>query len=60
MVNISETTLAAAAGKVETCHHCLQMSNVVNQVYPALQLPKANFLPKNFEDESFTDDKLTA
>ena len=37
----SETTSAAAAGKVEICYHCLQVSNIVIHVCPTLQLTQA-------------------
>ena len=37
-VTAFKTTLAAAAGKIKTCHHLLQISNVAVHKYPALQL----------------------
>ena len=39
-------TPSNAAGKVKTCHHHLQMSNVAIHMYPALQLMQANGILK--------------
>ena len=49
----------AAATKLRTCHHPLQVSDVTVQVYPALQLMQAKVLPINFKDENFADNQLT-
>ena len=53
--NEAATTYSGSAGKLKTCHHHLQISNVAVHMYP-LQLMQAKVLPINFEDD---DDKLT-
>ena len=42
-------THSNAAGKVKTCHHHLQMSNVAIHMYPALQMMQAKFLLMKFQ-----------
>ena len=50
MVSLNKMISVAVAGKVKTCHHRLQVSNiVVIHVYPALQLLQANFLPMKLQ-----------
>ena len=44
-VNISAKHKANVAGKVQTCHHHLQLSKVAVHTLPALQ---AKFLPMKF------------
>ena len=54
-----KTTKAAAAGKIKTYHHCLQMSNLAVYAYPALQVMQVILWQLSFEDEILVDDKLT-
>ena len=56
IVSLSEAVLVAAAGKVETSHQPLQVSNLPIHMYPALQMMKAKVLPMNLEGEIFVVD----
>ena len=58
LVTTFKTTKTAAAGKIKTYHHHLQVSNLAAHVYPALQLMQAILWQLSFEDEIFVDDKL--
>ena len=54
--NEAATTYSGLAGKLKTCHHHMQISNVAVHMYP-LKLMQAKVVPIiNFEDD---DDKLT-
>ena len=51
IVSLSEAVLVAAAGKVETSHQPLQVSNLPIHMYYALQMMKAKVLPMNLPEE---------
>ena len=42
-------TPSNAAGKLKTCHHYFQVSNVAIHVYPTLQTMQAKFLLLKFQ-----------
>ena len=46
LITTFQTTLVVAADKVETCHHSLQVYNVVGHVYPALMNASQTFANK--------------
>ena len=56
IVSLSEAVLVAAAGKAETSHQPLQVSNLPIHMYHALQMMKAKVLPMNLEGEIFVVD----
>ena len=56
IVSLSEAVLVAAAGKMETSHQPLQVSNLPIHMYPTLQMMKAKVLPMNLEGEIFVVD----
>ena len=48
LMAIFETASMAATTKVKACYHPLQVLDVAVQVYPALQLMQAKFMPIKF------------